>query len=58
MTRLLSLFLLVSIAGRAAAEKPAPTPPTFESHIRPLFKIYCLDCHGEGEELRDGRAEL
>src|SRR5579875_3443045 len=41
MTRLLSLFLLVSIAGSAAAGKPAPTPPTFESHIRPLFKIYC-----------------
>jgi mono/diheme cytochrome c family protein len=54
MTRLLSLFLVVSIAGSAAAEKPAPTPPTFESHIRPLFKIYCFDCHGEGEKLRGG----
>jgi mono/diheme cytochrome c family protein len=54
MARLLSLFLVVSITGSAAAEKSAPAPPTFESHIRPLFKIYCFDCHGEGEKLRGG----
>jgi hypothetical protein len=54
MAQLLSLFLVVSIAGSAPAEKPARVPPTFESHIRPLFKIYCLDCHGEGEKLRGG----
>ncbi len=54
MTRLLSLFLVVCFAGSAAAEKMPPVPPTFESHIRPLFKVYCLDCHGEGEKLRGG----
>ncbi|MBI1914750.1 MAG: DUF1549 domain-containing protein, partial [Planctomycetes bacterium] len=30
------------------------TPPTFEAQVRPLFRIYCFDCHGEGEKLRGG----
>jgi mono/diheme cytochrome c family protein len=34
-----------------AADSPAPT---FETHIRPLFKVHCFDCHGEGEKLRGG----
>jgi mono/diheme cytochrome c family protein len=56
MARFLSVCVLASLAGAAAAaEQPSSAPPpTFESHIRPLFKIYCLDCHGEGEKLRGG----
>ena len=27
---------------------------TFENHIRPIFKAYCLDCHGGEEELEGG----
>jgi len=54
MARLLSLCAIASLACAAAAEQPAATPPTFESHVRPLFKVYCLDCHGEGEKLRGG----
>jgi hypothetical protein len=28
--------------------------PTFELHVRPIFKAYCFDCHGEGDKLRGG----
>ncbi len=56
MSRLLSVCMVVSLVGAAAgAEKPAAAALlTFESHVRPLFKVYCLDCHGEGEKLRGG----
>jgi len=32
----------------------AETPVTFESHVRPILKAYCLECHGEGEKLKGG----
>jgi mono/diheme cytochrome c family protein len=41
----------------ASADSPAngakpPEQPTFEQHIRPIFKAHCFDCHGEGEKLK------
>lgn len=30
---------------------------TFEQHVRPLLKVYCLDCHGAGDELQ-GKLDL
>jgi hypothetical protein len=30
---------------------------TFERHVRPIFKVYCLDCHGGGEKLK-GKLDL
>src|SRR5436190_3830703 len=39
------------LAGPALA---AEAPVTFETHVRPLLKAYCLECHGEGEKLRKG----
>ena len=30
---------------------------TFERHVRPIFKAYCLDCHGGGEKL-EGNLDL
>ena len=30
---------------------------TFEKDVRPIFKTYCLDCHGAGEALK-GRLDL
>jgi mono/diheme cytochrome c family protein len=53
MARLLIPFLGISFTS-AAEQSAAAAPPTFESHIRPLFKVYCLECHGEGEKLRGG----
>ena len=56
MPRFLSVLLAASLVHTAdASEKPAlPTVPTFESAVRPLFKIHCLECHGEGDKLRGG----
>src|SRR3954454_15251422 len=36
---------------------PAAEPVTFEQDVRPVFKTYCLDCHGGGEKLR-GKLDL
>ncbi|QJW95872.1 PSD1 and planctomycete cytochrome C domain-containing protein [Frigoriglobus tundricola] len=41
------LFL---VTGRA----PAAEPVTFEQHVRPILKAYCLDCHGAGEKMPGG----
>ncbi len=30
----------------------ASSPPTFEQHVRPILKAYCLDCHGGNEEVQ------
>ena len=32
----------------------ADAPLTFEQDIRPIFKAYCLDCHGATDELKGG----
>jgi mono/diheme cytochrome c family protein len=39
--------------GAAAAEADI----TFEQHVRPIFKVYCLDCHGGGDKLK-GKLDL
>ena len=30
------------------------TPIVFETDVRPIFKAFCFECHGEGESLRSG----
>ncbi|MFO0926798.1 MAG: c-type cytochrome domain-containing protein [Gemmataceae bacterium] len=47
------LVLLVALPVHAAAPAPAP-PPTYEAHVRPILKAYCLECHGEGKTNRGG----
>src|SRR5471030_1691883 len=49
-TLTLSMILLGLPAGRAAADEPL----TFEQHVRPILKAYCLDCHGAGEKMPGG----
>lgn len=38
----------------AARPAPAADPVTFEQHVRPILKAYCLDCHGAGEKMSGG----
>ncbi len=47
-------MLLLVIPDGVAAE---PVEPTFERHIRPVFREYCLDCHGANEE-KQGNLDL
>ena len=35
----------------------AAEEPTFEHDVRPIFRAYCLDCHGGGEKL-EGNLDL
>jgi Protein of unknown function (DUF1549)/Protein of unknown function (DUF1553)/Planctomycete cytochrome C len=52
--------LVNSVLFRAdAAETSAPLaqPITFEQHVRPILKVYCLDCHGGGGKL-EGKLDL
>jgi hypothetical protein len=43
-----SLLFACALAGVGQAAES----PTFEQHVRPILKAYCLDCHGAGEKLR------
>src|SRR5262245_32996404 len=47
-----ALFAIAFATGLVRAE--APSTPTFEKDIRPLFKAHCFECHGDGAKLRGG----
>ena len=43
---------VVAILGVAMAVRAGDAESlTFERDVRPIFKAYCLDCHGGGAEL-------
>ncbi len=44
-----AVLLLTIIRPAIAADAPG-----FNSHVRPLLKAYCYECHGEGEKLKGG----
>jgi hypothetical protein len=46
---LLVLFAVILLAIDAEADNPEPL--SFERHVRPILKAYCLDCHGGSENL-------
>lgn len=48
---------LVFWSGLVAGQKPVTftiRDPKFELHIRPILRVYCLDCHGGEEKLQGG----
>ncbi len=48
----------LSSRSQAADISAAPAQPlTFEQHVRPILKVFCLDCHGGGEKL-EGKLDL
>jgi mono/diheme cytochrome c family protein len=50
--------VLFATGSSAAGEKSSTASPlTYEKHVRPIFKAYCFQCHGEGEKLK-GRLDL
>jgi hypothetical protein len=50
---LLGCIVFACLAARAFGAEDA----TFERQVRPIFKAYCLDCHGGGEKL-EGNLDL
>src|SRR5262249_50008712 len=42
------------VTGALAAD---PVTPTFESHVRPILKAYCFECHGDANPLK-GKLDL
>jgi mono/diheme cytochrome c family protein len=51
---LLALALAVLGSRPVLGEDRASGLLTYERQIRPIFKAYCFDCHGEGEKLKGG----
>ena len=47
---------MLSLLALAAVSAPADKV-TFEQHVRPILKAYCLDCHG-AEEKPKGKLDL
>jgi len=49
--------LALSLSHNGFAADTGPAALTFEQHIRPILKAYCLDCHG-GNEKPEGGLDL
>ncbi len=47
----LRLSVVVAICSGLVGRAWADESPTFERDVRPIFKTYCLGCHGAGEKL-------
>lgn len=52
-TTLIALLFLLGGLPAPAAEEPV----TFEKHVRPILKAYCLECHGAAEKPK-GKLDL
>src|SRR5438067_1091196 len=50
--RLLPAAVLAALL--AALPAVAADAPTFETHVRPILKANCYECHGEGDALKAG----
>ncbi len=56
--RLNSVGAVIAILGVAMVARAGDAESTtFERHVRPILKAYCLDCHGGGAELK-GKLDL
>jgi len=52
---LLSLLFATLLASEVVAEDA--TSLTYETHIRPIFRAHCFDCHGAADEMK-GKLDL
>src|SRR4051812_9841337 len=49
MLRALLHFVIAFVTSIGVAAEPEPL--TFETHVRPILKAHCWQCHGEEEKL-------
>ncbi|OWK37856.1 DUF1553 domain-containing protein [Fimbriiglobus ruber] len=54
MKHFASVLALLALSYPLRAGSPVPADPTFEAHVRPLFKAYCFECHGEADKPKAG----
>src|SRR5262245_7537090 len=54
MKPIYSLISLVTLFFLGEANADQPAAPSFEGQVRPILKVYCFDCHGEGEKVKGG----
>ena len=58
MGRALSYGLIAIVcpgfSALAQEGSPSPTKVTFEKDVRPILKVHCFHCHGNGEKLKGG----
>src|SRR5690349_8325343 len=54
MKSFLTLAVVLVLPALAASAEPAKEALFFETHVRPIFKAKCFECHGEGKKLRGG----
>jgi Protein of unknown function (DUF1549)/Protein of unknown function (DUF1553)/Planctomycete cytochrome C len=47
-------FVLLFSVSFVLAVRASGADPSFEKDVRPIFKAYCLDCHGAGEKMPGG----
>ncbi len=47
----LRMSVVVAVCGSLAGRAWADERPTFEGDVRPIFKAYCLGCHGAGDKV-------
>ena len=52
-----AIAISLSLTSSARADEAKEKSPAFERDVRPIFKAYCLDCHGGGAELK-GKLDL
>lgn len=50
----MAIVLVIALAGGSSRAADVSPKLDFEHHVRPIFKAYCFECHGEGEKLRGG----
>lgn len=50
----LSILPYLTVVLAAAHPTKVPDNPSFEHDVRPIFKAYCVDCHGEAKKPKGG----
>ena len=51
---LLCVAAAMCLINPVHGSEPAKGPLVFETHIRPILKAKCFECHGEGKKLKGG----
>ena len=52
MRRCIVLVIVLQLPARLLAWQGTAEPPLFETHVRPILKAHCWQCHGEEDELK------